>query len=409
MFQQAQRRVALVGIDGFSPPFIERYLREGAMPALKALMERGVTIPLVSTIPATTPVAWAAMSTGTYPATNGIEGFLLHRPGRCFDDRLSGVYADQLNAEPIWQTAFLNGLSSFVVKFPVSYPSVAATLRIDGAAGWGGLTCLHEIAGARTNGWPENKDGTIEQSAGWRGAVPNGLVPLWFGTLTLPNVWGRAPIVFALAVSARDADTVVSIAHVPDWQAADTTLGPSEWSEPILVEAVDRRGERRRCAARFKALAVGRAPLRLRLFNTPVHELEGHTNADDRWRRHLLAAGPIEEQTDPTPLFSGAIDMATHVERCRLNTDWLCRVSRSILESEPWNLFMVHTHIVDWAHHLLHGAVDPRHPLYDAARADEADSLIRRFYAMTDELVASVVESAGGEANVIVMGDHGQD
>jgi predicted AlkP superfamily phosphohydrolase/phosphomutase len=84
-------------------------------------------------------------------------------------------------------------------------------------------------------------------------------------------------------------------------------------------------------------------------------------------------------------------------------------MSRSILEGERWHLYMVQTHIVDWAHHILHGAVDPRHPLHDPARADEADALLRLFYAMADDLVAQVVDAAGDDANVIVMGDHGQD
>ncbi len=391
------------------------------MPALGKISERGVCIPLVSTFPATTPVAWAAMSTGCYPSTNGIEGFLLHRPGRAFDDRISGVYANQLNAEPLWQTASLNGLASFVVKFPVSYPSNAATLRIDGAAGWGGLTCLHEVAASGTSAWSENdasaqkkqhqRGAVINKGPNWSGKPPPEFTPRWFGTVALCNIWGHAPVEFNLAISVRGRahEPILSIACASNWNSVDAKLAEGSWSDPIVVNGANRRGEPCPCAVRFKLLVLNSDPVRLRLFNTPVHELSGHTNADARWQRHLCTAGPIEEQTDPTPLFSGAIDMSTHIERCRLNTDWLRRVSRSILEHERWDLFMVQTHIIDWAHHILHGAVDPRHPLHDPTRADEADSLLRRFYAMADELVAGVVEAAGGDANVIVMGDHGQD
>lgn len=409
MALRSHSRIAVVGIDGFAPMLLDRYLNDGVMPSLRALVARGVTVPLVSTLPATTPVAWAAMSTGTHPSKNGIEGFLLHRPGRRFDDRINGVYADQLAAEPIWQTAFLHGRSSYVVKFPLSYPSTAATLRVDGAAGWGGLTCLHEVAGSGTNAWPTGSRSAISTMPAWRGEPPVDLTPLWFGTLTLPNIWGHAPVLLHLALSARGTGPLVSIARDADWTTVAATLGLSQWSEPIIVTAVSRRGGSRRCALRIKALMLSAEPIGLRLFNTPVHELDGHSSPDARWQRHLEAAGPIEEQTDPTPLFSGAIDIATHVERCRLNTGWLCRLSRSILENERWHLFMMQTHIVDWAHHILHGAVDPRHPLHDPARADEADALLRLFYAMADELVAQIVDAAGDDANIIVMGDHGQD
>jgi predicted AlkP superfamily phosphohydrolase/phosphomutase len=348
------------------------------------------------------------MSTGAHPSTNGIEGFLLHRPGRRLDDRISGVYADRLTAEPIWQTAVLNGLASYVVKFPVSYPSTA-TLRIDGAAGWGGLTCLHEVAASGTTVWPVDPHGAIAEGPAWTGAPATDLTPRWFATLSLANVWGRAPITFALAISTRGDTPVLSIAGAPDWRAVGTSLLQGEWSEPIIVAAANRRDEIRPCATRFKARGIATDPIRLQLFNTPLHERDGHSSPDLRWQRHLRAAGPIEEQTDPMPLFSGAIDLATHVERCRLNTDWLGRVSRSILRGEQWNLFMVQTHIVDWAHHILHGAIDPRHPLHDSRRADEADSLLRLFYSMADELVTAVIEAAGEDVNVIVMGDHGQD
>jgi predicted AlkP superfamily phosphohydrolase/phosphomutase len=409
MTLHAGPRVAVVGIDGFSPSMLQRYLDDGVMPALSLLVKRGVTVPLVSTLPATTPVAWTAMSTGCHPSSNGIEGFLLHRPGRRLDDRISGVYADQVTAEPIWQTAFLNGLSSYVVKFPVSYPSTAATLRIDGAAGWGGLTCLHEVAASRASAWPDDASETVAAASPWRGEAPAGTNPVWFGRLSLPNIWGHAPVVFELAVSTRNGQPAISFAGDADWRDTVATLARGEWSEPLEVAAINRRGNTRSCALRFKALTLEADPVTLKLFNSPAHEIDGHSHPDTRWQKHLRAAGPIEEQTDPTPLFSGAIDVATHVDRCQLNTDWLCRVSRSILQTETWNLYMVQTHIVDWAHHILHGAVDPRHPQFDPGRADEADALLRRCYAMADQLVAAVIDAAGQNANIVVMGDHGQD
>src|ERR1044072_9894280 len=110
MTARPHSRVAIVGIDGFSPLSIARYLDDGVMPSLQALVARGVSVPLVSTLPATTPVAWAAMSTGAHPSTNGIEGFLLHRPGRRLEDRISGGSSESITAEPIWPTAGLNGL-----------------------------------------------------------------------------------------------------------------------------------------------------------------------------------------------------------------------------------------------------------------------------------------------------------
>ncbi|NUT53719.1 MAG: hypothetical protein HOV94_41480, partial [Saccharothrix sp.] len=141
-----RRRLVLVGLDGFSPRWLDRLLDDGRLPALASMRRDGATADLYSTLPATTPVAWASIATGAWPSTHGVEGFLVHRPGDALDRRVSGCYSTRCAAEPLWETATRAGLRSCVVKFPVSYPSDSATLRVDGAAGWGGLHCLHELA-----------------------------------------------------------------------------------------------------------------------------------------------------------------------------------------------------------------------------------------------------------------------
>lgn len=144
-------------------------------------------------------------------------------------------------------------------------------------------------------------------------------------------------------------------------------------------------------------------------FTTGAHTIAGHSNPDDTFSRHSEAAGPIEEECDPELLFAGEIDMATQIERCRLSAEWLARISRSILTKETWDLFMVQVHFVDWAHHILQGPLDARHPLHDPTRQEEANLLLRRFYVMADDLIEVIANAAGSEANVLVMGDHGQD
>src|SRR5262245_33282129 len=167
------RRVAVVGIDGFSPDYIDRFLDEHAMPALAALRARGCDVPLVSTVPACTPVAWAAITTGCHPSRNGIQGFLTPRRGDSLRERSSGVYSYALTVEPIWETATRHGLHACVIKFPVSYPSDRASLRIDGAAGWGGLACLSDAAPAGVTTWIDDGADRSESSA-WSGAPPDG-------------------------------------------------------------------------------------------------------------------------------------------------------------------------------------------------------------------------------------------
>jgi predicted AlkP superfamily phosphohydrolase/phosphomutase len=53
--------------------------------------------------------------------------------------------------------------------------------------------------------------------------------------------------------------------------------------------------------------------------------------------------------------------------------------------------------------------VDPRHPEYDPQTAPRYEQAMLRCYQMADSLVAVVADAIGSDANLIVLGDHGQD
>jgi predicted AlkP superfamily phosphohydrolase/phosphomutase len=405
---KASRRIAVVGIDGFAPRDIERFMSSGTMPNLSRLCRRGATAPLISTLPATTPVAWASIVTGCHPSRTGIEGFLLHREGDRLDQRVSGTYTTRCRAEPVWETVTLAGKSSYVLKFPLSYPSSTASLRIDGAAGWGGLTCLHEVVSARvTDSDRDQGDGDrlFVDVDPWKG-TPSAETA-WQMRLQLKAVWSDEPVILWLALT-RSPPWTLFIARAADWREVLGQISVDEWSEPLRIRAVGRTGEAE-CAFRLRMLDFALQRPRLRLLNTAFHETTGHSHPEHRAARLLAAAGPIEEQTDPSLCLAGDIDLSTQLERCRLNVDWLKRASRFVLSEEQWDLFLVHVHFVDWAHHMLEGAVDPRHPLHAPEQAREAGELLRKHYELVDELVGVVAESLGPEDDVVVLGDHGQD
>lgn len=405
-----RRRLVLVGIDGFSPIWMKRFLDAGELPALGAMARDGTHVPLVSTLPATTPVAWATVATGAAPSRTGIESFLLHRPGQRLDQRVSGCYATRCEAEPIWATAARAGRRSYVVKFPLSYPSTDATFRLDGAAGWGGLKCLHEVASSSVGSTDGSRGTTriLPTFEGWAGTPPG--EPLWQGRWELPALWVDAPLELHVAVmrSPGSAAPCVSIADTPSWDRVLATLAQDEFSDPLPLRARGRRGEVE-CRFRIKALATEPPPRSLTLLNTSVHELREHASPSAIWERHLDAAGPIEEQTEPSMLFDGRIDIGTQLDLFALNADWLTRVSSSILAGEDWDLFMIQAHFVDWAHHMFHGALDARHPDFDPGTAAAYERELLWSYRLADRLVGEIREIVGDEADIVVMGDHGQD
>ena len=76
------RRVVVLGIDGADHEVVVRLLAEGKLPHFAALAARGGFLPLATTNPAQSPVAWAAFSTGSNPGKTGIYDFLRRDPDK---------------------------------------------------------------------------------------------------------------------------------------------------------------------------------------------------------------------------------------------------------------------------------------------------------------------------------------
>jgi len=80
------RRIVVLGFDGMDYHLAGRYMDEGKLPNLARLRERGIYVPLWSTTPPESPVAWSAFVTGTNPGKTGIFDFLRRNPETYFPE-----------------------------------------------------------------------------------------------------------------------------------------------------------------------------------------------------------------------------------------------------------------------------------------------------------------------------------
>lgn len=70
------KRLIVVGLDGQEPKITDRLMAEGKLPNFQRLAERGSYLPIQTTYPAVSPVAWSSFATGTHPAKHNIFDFL---------------------------------------------------------------------------------------------------------------------------------------------------------------------------------------------------------------------------------------------------------------------------------------------------------------------------------------------
>lgn len=129
------RRVIVLGLDGLSPTTIDRMMKDGELPMMARLAERGTYSRLKTTTPAQSPVAWATFATGCNPGVHGIFDFIERDPATYLpklsithDHSMDGTPARQGTA--FWEHASAAGIPMTIIQCPVTFPPEAISGRM---------------------------------------------------------------------------------------------------------------------------------------------------------------------------------------------------------------------------------------------------------------------------------------
>ncbi len=123
-----RRKMIILGLDGLDPKLTERWMAEGKLPNLKRLAESGYYGQLRTTCPPLSPVAWSTFATGVNPAKHNIFDFL-NRDLRTYAPELSSAKVTKRGAElrrksrPFWEILGKHGVSSTILRIPVTFPA----------------------------------------------------------------------------------------------------------------------------------------------------------------------------------------------------------------------------------------------------------------------------------------------
>jgi predicted AlkP superfamily phosphohydrolase/phosphomutase len=137
------KKLIFLGLDGLDPELTEKWMAEGKLPNLARLKEEGSYQRLRTTCPALSPVAWSTFSTGVNPAKHNIFDFL-SRDARSYAPELSSakvraprrilrigkfeiplerpVVEMRRKSEPFWKILDRYGVTSTILRVPVTFP-----------------------------------------------------------------------------------------------------------------------------------------------------------------------------------------------------------------------------------------------------------------------------------------------
>jgi predicted AlkP superfamily phosphohydrolase/phosphomutase/tetratricopeptide (TPR) repeat protein len=119
MGKRIVKKLLFIGWDAADWKVINPMLEKGHMPALKGLMERGVSGNIATMDPPFSPMLWSSIATGKYPDKHGILGFIEPDPS---GGGVRPVSSSSRTARALWNIFTHKGIKSNVVSWWPSQP-----------------------------------------------------------------------------------------------------------------------------------------------------------------------------------------------------------------------------------------------------------------------------------------------
>lgn len=115
-------KIFVLGVDGMDPRLTCKFVKEGKMPNVKKLMEKGSCredLVLLGANPTVTPPMWTTLATGAYPMTHGITGFF-RQSHEDLDVMQYNLDSRNCKAEQLWNVFVEAGKKTLVWHWPGS-------------------------------------------------------------------------------------------------------------------------------------------------------------------------------------------------------------------------------------------------------------------------------------------------
>lgn len=425
-------RLVILGFDGVDPRWLERWAKEGKLPAIKQLMDqhggRGYH-PLGSTNPPQSPVAWTTFATGTLPGDHGIFDFigrtqnksgkglpvLLKVATTSFEVQPEGppVARNLRTGVPFWQQLGNDGVKVVAINVPYSFPPdpMRAGRMLSGL----GVPDLRETNSTFTYVGSEVTD---EQSA----HPPGGGVMV---KLAMRGGVGRFDLEGPSVPGGKGGKggtgerMSIPVEVRSDKAGMNVTLAGKAFSVPVgsfsdFIEVEFSHGSKRvRGILRLLPLEVGK---RTRLFISPISFDPREPYSPISHPRSY--SGQIAEQLghlyktvgwdhDTSALNAEVIEEAAFLK----DMDSIEQDRKQMLDKQlaagDFDLLIWVSTATDRIAHMFYRLTDPEHPRYDAALAKQYGDAILGEYQRMDRTVADVQKVLKPQDTLLVISDHG--
>lgn len=428
---RAAHKVLILGIDAMDYTILTNLMNKGVMPGFSRLAAQGDYKPLISSIPAQTPVAFSNFITGMNPGGHGIFDFIHRKPGEVILPFLStsetepprrivhlGKYQVPLAGgkvelkrygEAFWQILARNGIPSIIYKIPSNFPPAKSALSKE-IAGMGtpDLLGTYGTFSYFTDNPPENASKVTggKVSTVW---VENNTVhaelvgpPNTFlkeqPDATAPFTVFIDPRSNASLIEIGDKKILLKVGEWSDWETISFNLAPF---------APDVKG-----MVRFYLKAVRPD---FKLYVTPVNINPADpalpiSHPESFAARLTRSVGPFYTQgirEDTKALQYKVLDDNEYAEHALHVLEEDKRIFRRLLDLWDEGLFFSYFSSLDLNQHTMWRAFDAKSPLYTEELNRRFGDFIEKLYIEMDNIVGQTLDRIEKETTFIVMSDHG--
>jgi predicted AlkP superfamily phosphohydrolase/phosphomutase len=409
------------------PNIVGDLMKEGRLPNLQRLRERGSFSRLESSVPPQSPVAWSNFITGKNPGGHGIYDFIARDPetylpylsttvteeatktikiGKWIIPLSKGEVKLLRRGKAWWEILEEHGIPVVNLRLPSNFPPSGKFTR--SLSGMGTPDILGTYG---TFSFYTTKPYVITEETGGRIYIVDN-----FDNKVETRIVGP-PNTFL--EGSPDAEIPLTVYLDPDYpvgkievQDTEIILNEKEWSDWVtvrfsLMPFVSAQG-----IVRFYLKSVRPD---FELYVSPI-QLDPRAPAlpistPASYAKELAEAiGPFYTQgiaEETWALNEGRLNEKEYL----MQTEFVFEQTKKMLDYEldrfEWGLLYCYFSTIDPLQHMFWRLRDPEHPMYDETLAAEYGNTIEHYYTRLDSVLGHAVGRVGEDATVIVLSDHG--
>ncbi|MGH8611858.1 MAG: alkaline phosphatase family protein [Gammaproteobacteria bacterium] len=428
---QSGARMIIMGVDGMDPVMLGELIAKDRTPKLAKLASMGGFIPLGTSIPPQSPVAWSNFITGMDPGGHGIFDFL-HLERDTLIPYLSTARVAKGQRElklgrvriplspqktlqlrdglAFWEVLERNGIPTTMFQIPANYPPIET-----------GGYALSGMGTPDLQGTPGTFSYYTDSPRFKPGKVPGGVIKrikLKHGVVETviegpPNAFLKDSPKAKVDLRAYvDPENPVAMLEAGEEQVL---LNVGEWSEWVGLE-FELLPKLVRVSGMVRFFLQQTKP-HFALYVSPV-------NIDPRDPAQPIAtpaeyayelaeaAGPFYTQEMPEStkaLSAHVLSPREFIAQSELVLDERRRLFRRELDRfrRADGLLFFYFSSIDQRHHMLYRQMDPKHPFHAKDTPADLGGAMPKTYEEIDQIVGWALEELDGNTMLIVMSDHG--